>query len=160
MMYRCGWASKPGHERVLAIAISRDGFEWALAHASLSHYEPGAHDSPQAWAAAKAESPVRVQWDPDRSLAGEALPVRAIQVGLSGEAARRYVREWITSITDITGVVKRVRAMLRSGRDDEAIALLPAERVYPLAAELALRIGGDPHPDEAADVARGDEEDP
>ena len=37
MMYRCGWATKPDQERVLAITITRAGFEWALAHSSLSH---------------------------------------------------------------------------------------------------------------------------
>src|SRR6516164_3911260 len=41
MMHRSGWATKPGQERILAIQITRDGFEWALAHAALSHYEPG-----------------------------------------------------------------------------------------------------------------------
>ncbi|MER5663186.1 DUF4291 family protein, partial [Streptomyces mirabilis] len=30
MMYRCGWATKAGQETVLAIEITRDGFEWAL----------------------------------------------------------------------------------------------------------------------------------
>jgi hypothetical protein len=29
MMYRCGWATKPGQERVPAVEISRDGFDWA-----------------------------------------------------------------------------------------------------------------------------------
>jgi hypothetical protein len=66
MMHRSGWAAKPGQERVLAIEITRGGFEWALAHACLSHYEPGTHDSPQAWMAMRDASPVRVQWDPDR----------------------------------------------------------------------------------------------
>jgi hypothetical protein len=33
MMYRCGWASKPGQEHVLAVEITRAGFEWALAGA-------------------------------------------------------------------------------------------------------------------------------
>jgi len=27
MMYRCGWATKPGQERVLAVEITRAGFE-------------------------------------------------------------------------------------------------------------------------------------
>ena len=40
MMYRCGWATKPGQERVLAVDITREGFEWALSHSCLSHYEP------------------------------------------------------------------------------------------------------------------------
>ncbi|SCL54283.1 protein of unknown function [Micromonospora yangpuensis] len=30
LMYRCGWATKPGQEHVLAVEITRDGFEWAL----------------------------------------------------------------------------------------------------------------------------------
>ena len=33
MMYRCGWASKKNQERVLAITISREGFEEILANA-------------------------------------------------------------------------------------------------------------------------------
>jgi hypothetical protein len=31
MMYRSGWAEKEGQERILAIDILRNGFEWALA---------------------------------------------------------------------------------------------------------------------------------
>lgn len=42
-MYRPGWATKPGQECVLAVKITREGFEWALAHAALSHYEPGTY---------------------------------------------------------------------------------------------------------------------
>src|SRR5215470_19069983 len=39
MMYRCGWGYKdPNQERVLAIDISRSGFEWALAHSCPSHH--------------------------------------------------------------------------------------------------------------------------
>jgi uncharacterized protein DUF4291 len=43
MMYPGGRASKPGQERVLAIEITRVGFEWALAHSCLSSYMPGQH---------------------------------------------------------------------------------------------------------------------
>ena len=39
MMYRCGWATKPGQERVLAVRLSRAGFEEALAAACLSHFD-------------------------------------------------------------------------------------------------------------------------
>lgn len=102
MMYRSGWATKPGQERILAIQITRDGFEWALAHAALSHYEPGTHASQQQWAERKRTSPVRVQWDPDRSVTLAPLSLRAIQIGLSGEAVDRYLDQWITAITDIT----------------------------------------------------------
>jgi hypothetical protein len=53
-MHRCGWVGNPGHESVLAIEISRAGFEWALAHSCLSHCQPGLHASPDAWAAMTA----------------------------------------------------------------------------------------------------------
>src|SRR5579859_23739 len=43
MMYRSGWAAKPGQERVLAIEITRSGFDWALAHSALSRFDPDIH---------------------------------------------------------------------------------------------------------------------
>jgi hypothetical protein len=73
MMHRSGWGRKPGQERVLAIEITRSGWEWALGHSCLSHYAPRAYDSREAWSAAKTSSLVRVQWDPDRAPTGEAL---------------------------------------------------------------------------------------
>lgn len=144
MMHRSGWAGKPGQERVLAIEITRAGFEWALAHSCLSHYERGQHDSPQAWAVAKAAAPVRVQWDPDRSLTGERLARRAIQVGLSGDAVRRYCDEWICSVNDITATARHIGQLARAGRLAEAECELPAERVYPLGPALARQIGAAP----------------
>ena len=157
MMHRCGWAGQPGQERVLAIEITRSGFEWALAHACLSHYEPGTYDSPQAWAAERDASPVRVQWDPDRSLTGERLARRAIQVGLSGDAVHRYCDEWIRSVTDITATAREAGELVRARRIADAARGLPAERAYPLSLELARRIGaesGNPPPAHAADGAR------
>jgi hypothetical protein len=144
MMHRSGWGRKPGQERVLAIEITRSGWEWALGHSCLSHYAPRAYDSREAWSAAKTSSPVRVQWDPDRALTGEQLPRRAIQVGLSGPAAERYVEEWIVSISDVTALARRVEDLIRSGRADLATSQVPAERVYPVAPALARWIGADP----------------
>jgi hypothetical protein len=155
MMHRSGWAGKPGQERVLAIEVMRAGFEWALAHACLSHYEPGTDDSPQAWAAMRDASPVRVQWDPDRSLKGERLARRAIQVGLSDEAVHRYCDEWIRSITDITATVREVGELVRVGRIGDAARAMPTERVYPLNPALARRIGGDPGNPPPAQAAGG-----
>ncbi len=143
MMYRSGWATKPGQERILAIQITRDGFEWALAHAALSRYEPGTHASQQQWAERKRTSPVRVQWDPDRSLTLAPLSRRAIQIGLSGEAVDRYLDQWITAITDITPLAGRIHRHVSSARLDAAQAELPAEGVYPLPAPIRGLIGAD-----------------
>jgi hypothetical protein len=62
------------------------------------------------------------------------LPYRSLQVGLGGEAARRYVDEWITGLTDVTDLAHEVRARLARGDDEGAAVLLPPERVYPLPA--------------------------
>ncbi|MCC5580877.1 DUF4291 domain-containing protein [Microtetraspora sp. AC03309] len=139
MMYRCGWAAKPGQTRVLAVEISRAGFEWALGHACLSHHDG---TDPTAWAERLRHSPVRIQWDPERDAHHNALPHRSIQIGLSGEAVHRYVDEWILGITDVTGRVRDIHAALRNGRD--VTGLLPAERPYPLPAPLADAIGATP----------------
>lgn len=143
MMHRSGWAGKPGQERVLAIEISRVGFEWALAHSCLSHYMAGLHASVEAWAVLRDSSPVRIQWDPDRALSGEQLPRRAVQIGLSRDAVRRYAGEWIRSITDITATVRDIGRLAPGDRADEATRRLPAERLYPLDPVLAARIGAD-----------------
>jgi hypothetical protein len=142
MMYRCGWASKPGQERVLAIEISRAGFEWALAHACLSHFDPDLHDDRRAWSRRLAASPVRVQWDPERSLRLEPLPYRSLQVGLSGEAVDRYVQEWTVAIEDITPTVETIHRRLSAGDEQAASGLLPTERPYPLPTGVATLIGG------------------
>ncbi|MGW4374983.1 DUF4291 domain-containing protein [Streptomyces albidoflavus] len=130
MMYRSGWARKEGQERVLAIEISRAGFDWALAHACLSAYHPGVHADRDAWRAALRGSPARVQWDPERDWRLQPLPYRALQLGLSGEAVRRYAEEWLVSVSDVTGLAHAVHARVREGDEAGARELLPEEVPY------------------------------
>jgi hypothetical protein len=141
MAYRSGWATKDGQQRVLAVEITRDGFEWALAHASLSHFEPDVYADHDAWATAKRSSPVRIQWDPERDLTLAPLEHRAIQIGLSGEAVDRYVDEWTVSIGDVTDLLRRIHRHVQAGDGATARASLPDERPYPLTPELATAIG-------------------
>ncbi|WP_411143239.1 DUF4291 domain-containing protein [Streptomyces sp. x-80] len=141
MMYRSGWATKPGQERVLAIRITRTGFEWALRHACLSHFEPGVHETESAWRALKSTSPVRVQWDPERATDLSALADRAIQVGLSGDAVDLYVHEWITEIRDITPLVHAIHDHVQADMWDRADGLIPTEQQYPLPADIRSRMG-------------------
>lgn len=140
-MYRSGWATKPGQERVLAVSMRREGFDAALAMATLSGFDPSVHTSQNQWRSALAASPVRVQWDPERSLTLEPLPGRTIQMGLAGDAVRQYVDAWVTGIADITDTVRAIHALVRARRIADAEALLPVERPYPVAAETAPRIG-------------------
>ncbi|MGK5671520.1 DUF4291 domain-containing protein [Micromonospora sp. URMC 106] len=141
MMYRCGWATKPGQERVLAVQITRSGFEWALAHSCLSSFDRDRYPDRETWSRRLRASPVRVQWDPERSLRLAPLPHRSLQVGLSGEAVRRYVDEWLVTLTDVTPTAHAVRAALEAGDDSAAQALLPPERPYPLPPDVAAVVG-------------------
>ncbi|MEV4314527.1 DUF4291 domain-containing protein [Actinocrispum sp. NPDC049592] len=136
MMYRSGWATKQRQERVLAIEITRSGLEWALVNAALSHYQPDVHASRGDWAAT-LRKPVRVQWDPERSLTMRPLEYRSLQVGLSGEAVNRYADSWIVGITDVTGLAHRIHGLVQAGDLTKAEALLPPERPYPLPAGIA-----------------------
>ena len=132
MMYRCGWAEKDdGQKRVLAIDITHDGFAWALANSCPSHPEPGA--DLDAYRRLKDTKPVRIQWDPDRDLQHAPQPYRAIQIGLTGDAVTRYVRDWIVAITDITDEAKAIHARVLAGDLDGARAMLPQETPYSVA---------------------------
>ncbi|MFI6205799.1 DUF4291 domain-containing protein [Streptomyces sp. NPDC051041] len=132
MMYRSGWGTKPGQETVLAVEITRDGFEWALRHACLSHYVPGLHPDRSAWQRRLKRAPARVQWDPERDLHLRPLPCRSLQLGLSGEAARRYADEWTVSLRDVTPLAREIHALAAGGAPDAAARLLPEERPYPV----------------------------
>ena len=143
MMYRAGWGHKdPLQRRILAIDMTREGFEWALANSCPSRI--GAAMSREDYARLKAASPVRIQWDPDRDLELRPLPCRAIQIGLSGEAVDRYVNEWIEDIAEITDLAHAIAALMASGAAGEAERLLPRERPYAPPAAIAERIGAWP----------------
>lgn len=141
MMYRSGWAKKDeGQHRILAIDICRSGFEWALTHACLSHPEPGVSKSD--WEAIKSSNPVRIQWDPERDLHLQALPHRAIQIGLTGAAVHLYANEWITAIKDVTGLAHTICDLVQDGQLSQAQALLPQEMPYPVDGALFARVAG------------------
>lgn len=133
MMYRSGFACKVGQEVILGIDITRAGFEWALANAVLSSFTPGIHLSHEAWRSEIESKPVRVQWDPERNWRAQPIEgVRAIQIGLSGDAVERYVHDWVVRIEDVTPIAK---AALHSATIPTQ---LPSslEQIYPLPADL------------------------
>jgi Domain of unknown function (DUF4291) len=138
MMYRCGFGRKVGQEVVLGIDITRAGFEWSLEHAVLSHYDPSIHSSYNDWQSGLAEAPVRIQWDPERDWRLKALKdIRAIQIGLAGEAVTKYVSEWIVHLEDLTPIAHRIADALQRGTipDD-----MPSERERPYPLDPALKL--------------------
>ena len=141
MMYRSGWATKPGQEHVLGIRMTRSGFEQALSVACLSHFDPQIHPDLAAWRGSARTSPVRVQWDPERDRFLEPLPWRSLQLGLSREATISYRDDWVVGIQDITATVRELQREVEVARNEDAPAGLPEERVYPLPAAIADALG-------------------
>lgn len=141
MMERSNWARKPGQEHVLAIRITRAGWEEALADAILSAYRPGVYRDEDDWRRKMDQAYVVVQWDPERTVRGVSLPYKSIQVGLSRHIIQRYVEDWTVEIRDITSRVRTLRDLIQSGHADKAKGQLPRERVYPLPPAIAHRLG-------------------
>jgi hypothetical protein len=130
LMHRSNWARKPGQERILAVRITREGWEAALAHAVPTTGDP----------AALAAAAVHVQWDPERSVRGAALNHYSIQVGVGRHLIRTFADEWVVGLTDLTPQVRKAAELVRGGGAARAQRMLPPERVYPLDPELARRI--------------------
>lgn len=128
MMYRSGWGTKEGQEVTLAIHIQRSAFDSILAQAVHSQYIPEVYENQQVWNNAVKTSDVRLQWDPDRTPAGEKLERRAIQLGLQGKAAMKYSREWIVNIEDISEFVTEQRQHVISKNYDALFT--PSECAY------------------------------
>ncbi|KAF3491153.1 uncharacterized protein GIQ15_00670 [Arthroderma uncinatum] len=139
--YRSGWATKPNQERVLAIEITRSGFEWALRNACLSHVDESLYKDKSSWEERMQASCVRVQWDPERDFKFTPLNYRSIQIGLKGEAVDRYVDEWIVSITDITDQIQKVSSLVSSGRLGEASEEIAEEKIYDIPEDIVAIIG-------------------
>lgn len=105
-------------------------FRQLLLQASVSgHGEP--------MTAADKAKPVRVQWDPERSIRLAMLPYRSIQIGVSGEVGVTWVEEWIDGIEDVTDMARRLKKVLDEDAEvgEEGLirrGLMPSEKVYEL----------------------------
>lgn len=141
MMYRSGWATKKEQEFILSIRVLRSGFEWAMRHSCLSHFEPRTHQTYENWKKTKEVSPVRIQWDPERDFQLNPLRYqRAIQIGLSGFAVEKYVHDWIVDIQDITPACKKIQQYLLENKAQQAFGLIPKESPYPISNDIQLII--------------------
>ncbi|WAS97818.1 DUF4291 domain-containing protein [Nannocystis punicea] len=141
LMERSNWAQKSGQEHILAVRISRVGWEEALAAGVLTSHDPRSIRDPDEWRERFAAATVHIQWDPERSLRGADLQLGSIQVGLSRHIIDRFVDEWTVDITDLTPLVRKIHGHLKGGQEARARALLPPERPYPLSPALARTIG-------------------
>jgi Domain of unknown function (DUF4291) len=120
--YGSGNGSKPGRERILAVDLTRNGFEEAIARSI-------------------GGGPVLVRWDAERDLDHTALNFETIRIGLTGDVLDDYADEWITAIGDVTPVMRDISGLLATDQLHKAVKLVPHEPPYPLSEDLAKAIG-------------------
>jgi hypothetical protein len=139
MMFRSGWATKEGQERILSIRLRRVFFDSVLAQAVPSSFDPARYASDTEWRTAVSRSDVRLQWDPDHDPLGAAVERRAVQLGLRGSVLRAFAEAEALSIEDITPLVMEQKGNLHSLRE----LMVPDERVYSPSPEAARAVGVD-----------------
>lgn len=140
MMYRSGWGTKEGQERILALRLSRPFFGRLLGTAISSTWRPEEFESEDAWRAALPNSEVRLQWDPDHDPSGARLDRRAIQIGLRGAILEEFGRHQLLEVVDLTEFVSEQRARLGAGGTAQLVT--PREDVFlPPDAATAARLG-------------------
>lgn len=138
-LHHTRWAAEPGRDRLLAVRITRAGFEQALGDSHLGAATAVAPDDDRRQRPAALPA-VRVRWEPERGLRFEALPWRAIRIGLSGPAVGTYAHEWVTEIRDVTATARELGRFVTLGDLLAAYELLPLETAYPLPPEIARTV--------------------
>jgi len=128
MMYRSGWATKEGQNRILAIDLKKNGFNFIVRNAVLSSFSKEIYETQENWKNALKKSDIRCQWDPERDIHGNPQMQRTIQLGLKGDVVKKYVYDWIISITDITETVIDIKAAITENRFE--CGMLPIEVEY------------------------------
>ncbi|MFD0998033.1 DUF4291 domain-containing protein [Ohtaekwangia kribbensis] len=140
MMYRSGWAEKEGQENILAITLSTEHFDEILNKAVISSFNKEFYNTEDAWKKDLTLKDVRLQWDPDHDPWGNKLERRAVQLGLKDDTLKKYGKEFILKIENITPFVKEQHEHLKSGRID--MLQVPYESIYvPKSKDLASKIG-------------------
>jgi len=129
MMYRAGWAQKINQERIVAIRITKNGFEEILSNAVHSSYKDHIYENRESWKVKLATLEVRLQWDPDHDPLGNKLERKAIQLGFKGDLVKRFNEEWILEIEDITPFVLKQKD---NAIGDFSQLTVPSEDVYEL----------------------------
>lgn len=133
MLYRSFYSFKePRQAHILAIQMTREGFDTLLRNASLTS-ETSSADASRA---------ARVQWDPERDARlGKVDGVRTIQIGIPKELVQMWATEWIVVISDVTERARLLKETLDAEPDvtDATLVkrgLLPVEQEYHLPEDI------------------------
>lgn len=113
ILHRSEYASKHRMEAIAKIKLSHDAWLKILSNTVPSLFDSTRYESEIKWKSDFDKSDIIHQWDPDRDIDGRKLDRRAIQIGLRGEAIKKYVDEWIIGVEDVTELSKEIFTALK-----------------------------------------------
>jgi hypothetical protein len=128
MMHYSDWAMKENQENVLAIKMSRKGFDEILRFAVMTTFYKDIYGDNASWKKQLETADIQLQWEPYHDLHGTKTDRKAVKIGLSGKMLERFNNEWIQEIKNITPYVQQQQELLKANNLDEV--RLPKERVY------------------------------
>jgi hypothetical protein len=123
---------KPGRERLLAVKLSRSGFDELLNMAVLDDYVPALYPSRHAFRLATRFAQVLVSWHDDVDADGVELGAATVRVALRESALRAFTERWVVAVEDWT-------PLLAPGAELPAFELRP----YPLLPAIARQLGAE-----------------
>ena len=142
MMYRSGWAAKPGQEKIVGIWIKKTDFDIILENSAFTSYAQTSDMSHDDWKASLDENEIRLQWDPDHIPNGEKHTRKAIQLGIKGTLLKQFGKEMPVKIIDLSDFVNKQRAYAQSSPYEQL--QVAEESIYlPKGNNLARKIGLD-----------------
>ncbi|MEC4896310.1 MAG: DUF4291 domain-containing protein [Oscillatoria sp. PMC 1051.18] len=143
MLYRSGYASKSGQERILKIKLTHSGFQEILSQVVLTKFEPKTYPSKLDWQIALKNSLVRCQWDGDRDRRLHRCENRAIQLGIRGRIVISYVNDWIIGIEDVTPLAHAIKTAVENNHQE--LPPVPEETIYPVSSQIQAILGMNSH---------------
>jgi hypothetical protein len=142
MMYRSGWGTKEGQERILAIWIKQRFFDAILEESVISSFDKSIYMEKDSWKSDLDSKEVRLQWDPDHDPYGAPMERRGLQLGLKGSILKKYATESIIAIQDLTAFSTEQYAHIQNKTLNDL--MVPLERIYkPASSSIVKKIGID-----------------
>lgn len=139
ILRRSEYATKHRMESIAKIKISHVSWLEILSQSICTHFEEWKGITEDEWQFALKRSDVIHQWDPERGLNGIRLARQAIQVGIRGEVIKKYVKQYILSVEDVTPLAREIGDSVKAKKEYQPI--VPEERPYPLPEELYYKLG-------------------
>ncbi|XZF14335.1 DUF4291 family protein [Chitinophagaceae bacterium MMS25-I14] len=139
VLRRSEYATKYRMEGIARIKIAHHHWLEILEQSVETQWNPDTYNSEDEWQRLLNRTDVIHQWDPERDLQGRRLDRQAIQIGLRGEALKKYVTDYVMGVEDVSALSKEIGLLAKARKPIDV--QVPEEREYPLSEVLFHKLG-------------------